>query len=196
MDHRLLATGHSTHTAQTGCSVQRQNKRHPPKRMVQDGGWQPAAPISLWSLPPAAGRGRGAGHAGFQPWHQPVGRWPCTTRREHAGCRLVVTVSFSRVHFSGGKSQVVELECRQQRVLASKRAGGASGASALAVTSPCCAPGGSASNPPPSSPIRGVRRFAIPGLPKLLLSVPAGPTCAAALLPPPAVPESLFWVLN
>lgn len=37
---------------------------------------------------------------------------------------------------------------------------------------------GSASNPPPSAPVRGAGRFAIPGLPKLLLSVPAGPASA------------------
>lgn len=127
MGHQLLATG--TRTAQIGCSVQRLNKRRPPSRMVKDVGWLlfPRG-HSLQLLDGAVALGTLVSSPGTSPG---------TTRREHAGCRLVVTIPFSWVLSSYGNSKVGDLEHRQQRVIASKGAGGTSGASALAVTSPC-----------------------------------------------------------
>lgn len=173
MGHQLLATGHSTRTAQIGCSVQRLNKHRPPSRMVKDVGWQPAAPVSSWSLPPAAGWGCGTGHTGFQPWHQPMHHEEGAHRLQ-VGCHHPIQpgafLLWKLQNWRPG-AQAAACNCFEG-------SWGDIGCLCSCCHLPLLGVVGSASNPPPSPPVRGAGRFAIPGLPKLLLSVPAGPASA------------------
>lgn len=139
----------------------------------QDGEGRGLAPVSSWSLPPAAGWGCGTGHTGFQPWHQPMHHEE-GARRLQVGCHHPIQpgafLLWKLQNWRPG-AQAAACNCF-------KGSWGDSGCLCSCCHLPLLCVVGSASNPPPSPPVRGAGRFAIPGLPKLLLSVPAGPASA------------------